>query len=92
MDVLLGGRRPVRPPAVGDHPRARLDVVGEERTQLLGRGIEERRHAAAAESLGLGALDGDAHLSPSTTHSYERDVKKCISAIASWTRRPGRKP
>ncbi len=31
-------------------------------------------------------------ISPSTIHSYERLVKRWISAIASWARRSGRKP
>jgi hypothetical protein len=59
VDVQAGGRGRVRPPAIGDHPGVRLDVVGEERSQRVGRRVEQRRHAATAQPLGLSALDGD---------------------------------
>lgn len=59
VEVESLSRGPVGLPAVGDHLRARLDVVGEEHAQRIGRGIRKRGHATAAEASGLGALDGD---------------------------------
>jgi len=45
-------------PAVGDHPRARLDVRGNERVQRGGGRIGQDLHPAAPEPTRFGDLNG----------------------------------
>ena len=55
------GSRAVGLPAVGDHPRARLDVLKQKRAQRLGGSVGNRDHPTAPESHGFLALDRHSH-------------------------------